>query len=251
MMIRDLLSAFKAFWEAWTIIVDKKLWLYLFIPGLISVFYGSLVGFSAWYWSDNLKDLIHSALPIDSDSRLLSKINVGLIRVGIATTGVVIYKYVIIALLSPFLNALSRRVEESVIGYSVSYKKESHETSFYDFSRASLFGLRSFIKEIIVTFVILTLGLLPFLGYLAAPLIFLVQSMYIGFSALDLSLNRYFSINGSLDFIRKNLGLSFGIGITFMLIIMIPVVGLFFAPTLSAAAATLKAVPRIYRPTFA
>lgn len=79
---------------------------------------------------------------------------------------------------------------------------------------------------------------------------FLVQAMYVGFSNLDFTLNRYFSINGSVDFIRKNLGFSLGNGVAFMLIIMIPVVGLFFAPTLGAAAATLKAVPRIYRPSF-
>jgi CysZ protein len=250
-MARDIISAFKAYWEAWKIIVDKKLWLYLFVPGLISLFYGILVGFTAWYWSDNLKDLIHTSLPMDSNSKLFSKINSGLIGVGIATTGVVIYKYVILILLSPLMSSLSKKVEEAVSGYSVSYKKDSNETAIADLSRACLFGVRSFFKEILFTLGILVVGLIPHLGYLAAPLIFLVQSLYVGFTNFDFSLNRYFSIHGSVDFIRKNLGLSLGNGIAFMLIIMIPVVGLFFAPSLGTVAATLTAVPRIYRPTIA
>ena len=250
-MVRDIIAAFKAYWEAWTIIVDKKLWLYLFVPGLISLFYGIFVGFSAWYWSDNLRDLIHTALPMDSDSKLFSKINSGLIGVGIATTGVVIYKYVILILLSPLLSSLSKRVEEAVIGYSVSYKRDSNETAIADLSRASLFGVRCFVKEILFTLCILVVGLVPHLSYFAAPLIFLVQALYVGFTNFDFSLHRYFSIHGSVDFIRKNLGLSLGNGIAFMLIIMVPVVGLFFAPSLGTIAATLKAVPRIYRPTFA
>ncbi|MEP7321586.1 MAG: EI24 domain-containing protein [Saprospiraceae bacterium] len=250
-MIRDLVSSFKAYWEAWTIIVDKKLWLYLFVPGLISVFYGLLVGFSAWYWSDNVRNLIQMALPLDSNLKIMHKISSGFIGVGIATTGVVLYKYVILVLLSPFLSALSKRVEEAVIGYSISYKKETHDTGLYDIGRSALFGFRSFVKEMLITFTIVLIGLFPFMGFIGAPLIFLVQSMYVGFSNLDFSLNRYFGIGGSLDFIRKNLGFSFGNGIAFMLLLMIPIVGLFFAPSLGAAAATLKAVPRIYRTTYA
>ena len=112
-----------------------------------------------------------------------------------------------------------------------------------DLGRSILFGLRNFVKEFGITLIILILSLIPFLGFIAAPIIFLVQAMYVGFSNLDFTLNRYFSINGSVDFIRKNLGFSLGNGVAFMLIIMIPV-------TLGAAAATLKAVPRIYRPSF-
>ncbi len=250
-MIKDLVASFKAYWEAWTIIVDKKLWLYLFLPGLISLFYGLFVGFTAWYWSDNLKDLVFTALPMDSDSKVWAKLTSGFISVGIASTGVVVYKYVILVLLSPILNALSRRVEEAVVGYSISYKKESNETAIHDFGRAALSATRNFLKEMLLTLAILIIGLVPILGVVAAPLIFLLQSLFVGYTNLDFALNRYFSINSSVDFIRKNMGLSLGNGIAFMLIIMIPVVGLFFAPSLGTAAATLKAVPRIYRPTYA
>lgn len=250
-MIKDLLSAVKAYWEAWTIIVDKKLWAYLFIPGLISVFYGLLVGVSAWYWSDNLHDIIYTIFPSDSNSRILSKISSGLINVGIATTGVVLYKYVILVMLAPLLTSLSRRVEEAVSGYSVSYKNESDETTIHDFIRAGSFGLRKFIKELLFTTGFVLLGFVPFLGFLAAPGIFIIQAMYVGFCTMDFTLSRYFSISGSADFIRKNLGFSFGIGAIFMLLILIPVIGLFFAPSLSVAAATLKTAPRVFRPTYA
>ncbi|MBK7371048.1 MAG: EI24 domain-containing protein [Saprospiraceae bacterium] len=249
-MIRDLVASFKAYWEAWKIIVDQKLWLYLFIPGLISLFYGLLVGFSAWYWSDNLKDFVFNVLPSGSNSKILSRITSGFLGIGIATTGVVVYKYVILSALSPILMGLSKRVEEAVMGYSISYKKETNMSTLDDLGRSILFGLRNFVKEFGITLIILILSLITILGFIAAPIIFLVQAMYVGFSNLDFTLNRYFSINGSVDFIRKNLGFSLGNGVAFMLIIMIPVVGLFFAPTLGAAAATLKAVPRIYRPSF-
>jgi CysZ protein len=142
-------------------------------------------------------------------------------------------------------------VEEAVIGYSISYRKEIEETVIRDYGRSIQFGLRNWIKEFFFTVGLLLLGLVPLLGYVTAPFIFIIQAMYVGFSTMDFTLGRYFSINGSIDFIRKNLGFSLGNGIAFMLIIMIPVVGLFFAPTLGTAAATLKAVPRVYRPSIA
>lgn len=250
-MFKDIVSAIKAYWEAWTIVVDKKLWAYLFIPGLISVFYGLLVGVSAWYWSDNLKEIVHAIIPSDSDSKVLSKITNGLINVGIATTGVVIYKYVILFLVSPLLAGLSRRVEEAVAGYSFSMKDESDETTINDFTRSALFSLKTFSKELLFTFIFILFGLVPILGLLAGPAIFIVQAMYVGFCAMDFTLNRYFTISGSAGFIRQNLGFTFGIGLVFMLLIMIPVVGLFFAPTLSVAAATLKTAPRVFRTSFA
>ena len=154
-MIRDLVASFKAYWEAWKIIVDQKLWLYLFIPGLISLFYGLLVGFSAWYWSDNLKDFVFNVLPSGSNSKILSRITSGFLGIGIATTGVVVYKYVILSALSPILMGLSKRVEEAVMGYSISYKKETNMSTLDDLGRSILFGLRNFVKEFGITLIIL------------------------------------------------------------------------------------------------
>ena len=182
--------------------------------------------------------------------KIISKISTGLINVGIATTGVVIYKYVILVILAPLLTSLSRRVEEAVAGYSISYKNESDETTIQDFIRAGSFGLRKFIKELLFTVGFVLLGIIPYFGFLAAPGIFIIQAMYLGFCTMDFTLYRYFSIGGSADFIRKNLGFSFGIGLIFMLLILIPLIGLFFAPSLSVAAATLKVTPRVFRPTY-
>lgn len=250
-VFKDIVSAIKAYWEAWTIIVDKKLWAYLFIPGLISVFYGLLVGVSAWYWSDNLKEIVHSIIPSDSDSKVLSKITNGFINVGIASTGVVLYKYIILFLVAPLFASLSRRVEESVAGYSMSLKNESDETTINDFTRSAIFSFKTFTKEVVFTLGFILIGLIPVFGILAGPAIFIVQAMYVGFCAMDFTLNRYFTISGSAGFIRQNLGFTFGVGLIFMLLIMIPVVGLFFAPTLSVAAATLKTAPRVFRSSYA
>jgi CysZ protein len=250
-MLKDFLSSIKAYWEAWTILVDKKLWLYLWIPGLISLVYGLVVGVSIWYFSDNVRDFVFTILPSDSNSKIWTKISSGLLSFGMATTGVVVYKYIIMIILSPLLSSLSRRVEEAVAGYSMSYQSESDATAWQDLLRAAGFGFRQFIKEILITFVILLIGLVPILGFLVGPLVWIVQAMYAGFFSMDFSLNRYFSAQGSGDYIRKNLGFSLGIGAVFMLLVMIPVIGLFFAPSLSVAAATLKTIPRVYRTSFA
>lgn len=250
-MLKEIGASFKAYWEAWKIIVDKKLWWYLIIPGAISLFYGLTVGMTAWYWHDDVKKIILSALPFDSDSRILHKLQAGFIGISLATSSVVLYKYVINVILSPLLSALSRRVEESVVGYHMSYKKESDESAIKDFARATTFGFRNFLKEAGFTILFLLIGLIPPLGFLAAILIFLVQALYVGYCNNDFTLSRYFGINGSIDFNRSNRYMILGNGIVFMLIVMIPVVGLFFAPTLATAAATLSSVPRVYRPTYA
>ncbi len=250
-MLKELGSAFKAYWEAWKIIVDKKLWWYLIIPGAISLFYGLTVGMTAWYWHDDIQKIVSGVLPANTDSRIFQKIQTWFIGISLATSSVVLYKYVINVLLSPILSALSRRVEESVAGYHISYKKETDETVLKDFSRAILFGFRNFIKEAGFTVLFLLIGLIPALGFVATLLIFLIQALYVGYCNHDFTLSRYFSIKGSIDFNRTNKILALGNGIAFMLIVMIPVVGLFFAPTLATAAATLSSVPRVYRPTYA
>jgi CysZ protein len=62
---------------------------------------------------------------------------------------------------------------------------------------------------------------------------------------MDFTLERHFDIKGSVRFVKDFKGLAIGNGIPFILMLMIPVAGVFFAPSLVTVAATIEIVERL------
>ena len=73
-------------------------------------------------------------------------------------------------------------------------------------------------------------------------MIFLVQSYYAGFGNFDYYLERRATVKESVRYIRQKRGLVIGNGAGFMLLLLIPVLGLFLAPVMSTIAATKSAI---------
>src|SRR5690554_8052550 len=71
-------------------------------------------------------------------------------------------------------------------------------------------------------------------------LLFLVQSYYAGFGNMDYTLERHFKYAESIQFVKKNRGLAIGNGIVFMLVLLIPVVGIILVLPLSVTAASTE-----------
>jgi len=67
-----------------------------------------------------------------------------------------------------------------------------------------------------------------------------VQSYYAGFGNMDYTLERHFKYSESIQFVRQNKGIAIGNGIVFMLMLLIPVVGIILVLPLSVTAASTE-----------
>jgi len=155
-----------------------------------------------------------------------------------------IYKYVILILVAPFMSPLSERIENHLNGSSAPVKFNIPRI-IREIVRGIRISLRNIIRELLLTVVLLLIGLIPIIGLISAPAIFALQAYFAGFGNMDYTLERHMGVRGSVRFVRTYKGLAVGNGLVFLLILMIPVVGLFIAPCLSTIAATVETVKRL------
>ena len=144
------------------------------------------------------------------------------------------------ALSAPFMNPVSEKIETHITGHS----NHSHrDTSFVQqLWRGVRINVRNLSMELLLTFPILLLGLIPIIGIFSTVLLFLVQAYYAGFGNMDYTLERHFKYNQSIQFVRKHRGLAIGNGIVFMLFLLIPIIGVILVLPLSVTAASQKTV---------
>jgi CysZ protein len=96
-----------------------------------------------------------------------------------------------------------------------------------------------------LSFILMILGLFPLFSPISGIMIFLIQSYYAGFGSMDYTMERHLDVKHSIRFIHQNRGLTLGIGIVFMLILMIPVLGILLVLPLSTVAGTKVTLDRL------
>ena len=242
--ISDFRDGISAYGEAWDIIRARKLWGYMLLPGIFSLLFGGLVIYLAFIFSTDLKDLIVGWYPWDTARETVATIAAILSVILIAASGLMIYKYVVLILVSPFMSLLSETVENYLLG-----NKESIAFSLPRAIKETLRGirvaLRNLIREILLTLVLFIVGFIPVIGFISGPAIFVLQSYYAGFGNMDFTLERHFGVRESVSFVRSHRGLAVGNGAVFLLILMIPIIGLFMAPGLATVAGAVESVHRL------
>lgn len=84
------------------------------------------------------------------------------------------------------------------------------------------------------------ISLIPIIGIIAPLLTFILQAYYNGILMTDYSLeSEGYNQKESEKFYSQNKPIMFSIGLGFMLLLLIPVVGWFLAPTYALTASTL------------
>ena len=73
----------------------------------------------------------------------------------------------------------------------------------------------------------------------------LLQAYYAGFGNMDFFLERHYGVKGSASFVRRYNGAAFANGVIFLLILLIPVIGLVLAPFMATIAATKVCYDRL------
>ena len=239
-MIKQIFFGISAYKEAFVLLSKLKLWNYFIIPTVISLLtflfiVYTAIGYSAtigqflaeiWIWNWG-KEIV----------MMLSSFGGGLV---ILVIGLMLYKYIVLAISAPFMGVVSEKIELHLNG---GFYTDCKKTTFIaQLWRGIQVNVRNLGMELFFTFPLLLLKFIPVVNLFSSVLLFLIQAYYAGFGNMDYTLERYFSFKESLGFVKKNKGYSIGNGIVFIGCLFIPVLGIIIVLPLSVTAASIQTI---------
>jgi len=243
-MIQNIFKGLQVYTGAYGLISKLKLWKYFIVPIIISIVVFGLVFLSAWGLSDNLGLWIASMWPWDIGKGIITTISTYISGIVILALGLITYKHVIMALSSPFMSPVSEKIEAYYTGQPA--KNYTNITFSQQLARSIRISLRNLTKELLYTLPILLLKFIPIVNIFSTALLFLVQAYYAGVSNMDYTLERHFNYRESIQFIKKHRGLAIGNGIGFLLLLLVPVVGIILVLPLSVTSASVIAIDLLF-----
>lgn len=243
-MIQDIYRGLQVYTGAYGLISKLKLWKYFVIPVIISVVVFAMIFVSAYGLSDNLGEWMAGIWIWETGKATFTAISTFIAGIVIFAIGLILYKHIIMALSSPFMSPVSEKIEAYFTGKPA---KNYVSTNFSkQLVRGIRIGLRNLSKELLYTLPILILKLIPVVNIFSTVLLFLVQAYYAGFANMDYTLERHFKYKESVAFIRQHRGLAIGNGIGFLLLLLIPVIGVILVLPLSVTSASVIAVDLLF-----
>ena len=195
---------------------------------LVSISFSEVIGLyisSFWSW-DFGKETINT----------VSMILGGIILIS---TGLILFKHLVMILSAPFMGPISKKIEDDFIGVTSQVQVSSPLTLMF---RSVKISSRNLFRELLFSIPILLLGIIPFIGFFSLIFLFLMQAYFAGFGNMDYTLERHFSYQKSIQFVKENKGIAIGNGLVFMLFLLIPFVGIIFIIPFSVTSATIATV---------
>jgi len=236
-MVKNILKGIKAYAGTFGLISKIGLWRYFVVPMAISFFTAVLIGFSAWGLSDNLGAFISKIWFWQWGSETFRAISDFIGALIIIALGLILYRHIVMALSAPFMSPVSEKIEKHLFGINHSHRNTSNAEQLW---RGVRINVRNLIMELLLTIPIILIGFIPVVGIISSVLLFLVQSYYAGFGNMDYTLERHFKYSESIQFVTRNRGLAIGNGMVFMLLLLIPIVGIILVLPLSVTAASTE-----------
>lgn len=217
------------------------LWGWVIGPGVISLLLGGLAMAAGILYTDDLAAWLAEQWPFETGEEVF-EVAMNILAVIVTVVLVLLsLKYIVMVIVAPFMGTLSEKLEESITGKPI--PDASFGQVMKDIGRALSIALRNIVRELFYILLITIAGLfIPVIGQIvSAILIFLVQSYYIGFGNIDCYLERKrYTVSDTVNFVNSYRWTIMGNGTGFMLLLLIPVVGLLLAPGLGTAAATIN-----------
>lgn len=243
-MIVNILKGIAAYKGSFRLIRKLRLWKYFSIPIIISIVTAISIGLLAWNLGDDLGAFIQKIWIWEWGAegfRTASNVMGSLI---ILVLGLILYRHIIMALSAPFMGVVSEKIEKHHYG-----EHHFHEESgfFRLLMRGIRINVRNLLLEILITIPIFILGFIPVIGIVSSVLLILVQGYYAGFGNMDYTLERHYTYSNSIKFVRNNRGLAIGNGLIFIVVLLIPVVGIILVLPLSVTAASVATLKRMER----
>ncbi len=156
--------------------------------------------------------------------------------------GFLLFRSVLMILYAPFIGFISESAEKKEFG--TSGPDFSFKGLIYDIYRGTMVSLISLGFSLLLTLVCWAFLLIPVVGVVVSLVgMLMVQAYFAGVGFVDPVLERRrYGIRQSLGFSSEHKMRVMGNGAGFMLIVLIPILGWFVAPTYAIAAAAISGV---------
>ena len=239
-MINNIIKGIQAYFEAFELISKLKLWKYFTIPMVISFITATIIGISAYGFSDNVGRFIAKIWPWDWGSETFMSISSFVGGIAILAIGLILFKHIIMAFSAPFMSPVSEKIEAHLTGDT---SHQHRKTNFsQQLSRGIRMNIRNLGRELLLTIPLLILKFIPGVNIISIALLFLLQAYYAGFGNMDYTLERHFNFRESIQFVKRRRGLAIGNGIVFILFLFIPIIGVILVLPLSVTASSIVTV---------
>jgi len=246
MLINNFLNGIGYYAKAHQVILKHRLWPYMMIPGILSLLYVLVwVIVGSIYFPDISTYITDNWLPNFMKGGITQILTSMLLWIFLILIGYLTYKPVIMILFLPVLGYLSEITEKVV------YQQPIPDFDVKELIRLGIRGLylnlRNLARAILFSILAWLLIIIPIIGGVVSPIIIaLIQFYYDGFGLMDYTMERRgLSAAESIRFIKANRGKVMGVGSGFMLMMVIPFLGWFAAPSYGTVAATLAAAESI------
>ena len=235
--MKAITLVFNSFSDSFKVIKDAGLRKFYFLPGIISMFlFGGFI-YLGEYLSLNLVSALESFFKLQEYGSILYIFIKILVWICTVFFYYLVYKSLLLVIISPILGYVSERVETHLTGKKFDF---TFKDNLRFLIRGIDIGLKSFFKQMVGTCVVMLLGFIFPINLSIPLLIFIIQGYFTGFSFMDYTLERYnLSPKESLDFLKKQRIYAALCGGIFTLLFFIPVVGIFIAPLITCVATTM------------
>lgn len=235
-----MLAGLRCHRRAHRLVMDHKLWRLILIPGLLSIFYFPGVIWITYYGLGPVTRYLHEHWVPGFLQSGVTEFIIGMITwiMGIYV-GFLLFRNVIMILCSPLLAYISETVEKVTGG--IEPPKFTWQGVGYEILRASCLSLLALLISAVAFVFCFLIGLIPMVGAVIAFILMTIIQSYlagIGFADPVLERRRY-TIPNTLRFARKHRPRLMGVGIGFLLLMAVPIVGWFVAPSYGIIAGTL------------
>jgi CysZ protein len=247
-LLKDIIIAIQAYFQAHRFIKKQKLWKWILIPGII---YSVLFVIGMYYFMHTSSQFIEwlslkTGLKnwLDTLSGFLGFIfTMGslLLWLILLLFYFSLFKYLFLIIGAPVFAYLSEKTEAIIEGKDIPF---NFRQLLKDIIRGIKLSARNSLWQTVYTLSILLLSLIPILGWLTPVLAVLIECYYYGFSMLDYSMERHKKTPAeSIFYVASHKGLAIGNGLVFYLLHFLPIIGWVLAPAYAVVAATLSMYP--------
>ncbi len=246
MSLTEFFDGFKMYFKANRLVTKHKMWSFLTIPGIMSVLYILvLIILGTSYLPDMSAFIDQNLVPEFMQGEIMQTIMSILLWLLLIIIMYISYREVVLVLFSPILSYLSEKVEKIV--YNQEPPPFNLKNLMSDIIRAVKLEIKGLTRMLILTFLAWLLTFLPVIGAVISPvIILLIQSYYGGLRFTDYTLERKrYSVEESIYFAKTNKPRITGVGLGFTILMMVPIVGWFVAPSYGTIAGTLSALEKI------
>jgi CysZ protein len=223
---------------------EHNLWKYYILPALLNVIIFVSVGIVGFFFVSDTIDWLEGLFRLDNPitwwQKMLSYIVLILVYLIAFLIYFKSYKYLMLILLSPALSIVAAKVQE--ILHPKHPSEDFHFPQFlHDLKRGLIINLTNLVIELSITIPLILIGLFfapasPF----TTILIILVESYFLGFGMIDLR-NEFMKLDvkESRATVKKHRPFAIGVGISMYFMMLIPFLGILFAPIWACVSAGL------------